>query len=785
MVGLARDLKFPITSPWTGVVIALACTAAVVIVRIWLADLLDSTVPIFLLFTLSVVVSAYAGGFVPGMLALVLGVAVASYFFLEPVHSLWVIGTPNRIRIALFLIVGTSVSLLSEGLRRTQARLIAGSQRLRESEAFKGTILESALDALIVMDDQGRIVELNEAAERIFGYRRADAVGKTVAETLIPPRLRDAHWRGLRHYLVTGEGPVLGRRVEMPALRADGSEIPVELAIAVTRFGARVFFTAYLRGLTERLRAREALRESEGRFRLMADGAPVMIWLAGPDEQREWFNRQWLAFRGRTLELEAGRGWQEGLHPEDLERCIKGGAAAFAAREPFQIEYRLRRFDGQYRWVLENGVPRFGGGGQFEGFIGSAIDITERKEAEHEREELLASERYARSEADRLGRIKDEFLATLSHELRTPLSAILGWSSLLRGRTPKPEELAKGLETIDRNARVQARIIDDLLDMSRIVSGKVRLEVQRVDLSAVIEAALETVRPAARAKEIRMHSVLDSPAGPVTGDANRLQQVVWNLLSNAIKFTPRGGRLQVVLERVGSHAEIHVSDTGQGIKPEFLPHVFDRFRQADASTTRRHGGLGLGLSIVKHLVELHGGSVRASSPGEGQGATFSVTLPLSIVHPDETRGARAHSPLLRTAATLDSDVASIEGVKVLIVDDEPDARDFLERLLADRKAEVLLASDAQEGFRLLKSRRPDVVVSDIGMPDEDGYDFIRRVRSLRAEEGGRTPAIALTAYARVEDRTRSLIAGYQMHVAKPVEPAELIASIASLTDRSG
>ncbi len=381
-----------------------------------------------------------------------------------------------------------------------------------------------------------------------------------------------------------------------------------------------------------------------------------------------------------------------------------------------------------------------------------------------------------------MGRMKDEFLATLSHELRTPLSAMLGWSQLLQGEKDEAT-LHEGLTVIERNARAQTKLIEDLLDMSRIVSGKIRLDVQQVDLAAVIHATIDLLKPSADAKGIRLHCVLDPLANPVSGDPNRLQQVVSNLLSNAIKFTPRGGKVEVLLERVNSHLEVTVTDTGQGILPEFLPHIFDRFRQADASTTRNYGGLGLGLSIVKQLVELHGGTVRAKSAGEGAGATFTVMLPLAITkHPVEDR---EHPTAPRFSLPSDNLQITLDGTTILVIDDEPDARDLIERLLTDRQARVLKASSADCGLRLLMAETPDVVLSDIGMPQMDGYDFIRAVRALPMDAGGKTPAIALTAFARSEDRTRAMMAGYQVHLAKPVEPRELIATVASLVGRIG
>ncbi|HVL35676.1 MAG TPA: ATP-binding protein, partial [Burkholderiales bacterium] len=397
---------------------------------------------------------------------------------------------------------------------------------------------------------------------------------------------------------------------------------------------------------------------------------------------------------------------------------------------------------------------------------------------------LFEAEQAARAQAERMSEMKDEFLATLSHELRTPLSAILGWSQVLRRRAMPQDELNHGLDVIERNARAQTQLIEDLLDMSRITSGKIRLDIQPVDPASVIEAAVDTVRLAAAAKGVRLETILDPAAGPVSGDPGRLQQVIWNLLSNAIKFTPREGKVTVTLARVNSHVEIEVADTGAGIRPEFVPHVFDRFRQADASTTRKHGGLGLGLSIVKHLVELHGGSVRVNSAGEGRGSTFSVELPLAAVQRRDLPTPREH-PVAPRGLGVDYRVADLEGVKVLVVDDEPDARELLRRVLSDCGAEVLAAADAGQALELVRTARPQVVVTDIGMPHADGYELLRRLRALAAGQGGRIPAIALTAFARSEDRTRALRAGFLAHVAKPVEPAELVATVASVAGRTG
>ncbi|CAN5473640.1 ATP-binding protein [soil metagenome] len=400
--------------------------------------------------------------------------------------------------------------------------------------------------------------------------------------------------------------------------------------------------------------------------------------------------------------------------------------------------------------------------------------------AAREREQLLENERSARADAEKSSQMKDEFLATLSHELRTPLNSILGWSEILLLGRRSDSDIQKGLETIARNASVQAQLIEDLLDMNRITSGKMRLDVQQVDPVAIIESAMETVRPAADAKGIRLRKMLDPDAGPLSGDPSRLQQVIWNLLSNAIKFTPRGGKVQILLERENSHVALRVADTGTGIAPEFLPHFFDRFRQADGSTTRRYGGLGLGLSIVKALVELHGGTVAVSSAGEGLGTTFSVSLPISAVQLESEQGFGLH--LKRTQRK--DEGQDLSGVTVLVVDDEVDARDLLARVLGDRNARVITSSCAAEALGMVESERPDVLLSDIGMPHKDGFELLREVRSLGQEKGGMLPAIALTAFARAEDRARALSAGFMVHISKPVNATELIATVASAVGRS-
>lgn len=401
------------------------------------------------------------------------------------------------------------------------------------------------------------------------------------------------------------------------------------------------------------------------------------------------------------------------------------------------------------------------------------------------KDELLKREQVIRAEAEAANRAKDEFLSILSHELRTPLNAILGWSTMLRQKNLSEDKVARALETIERNAKSQAQLIEDILDVSRIITGKLRLRVRPVNLVPVIESAIESVQLAAEAKSIRLQSVLDSEAGPLLGDADRLQQVVWNLLSNALKFTPKDGRVQIRLQRVNSHVEITVSDTGAGISSDFLPFVFDRFSQHDSTTTRSYGGLGLGLAIVRQLVELHGGTVTVVSPGIGQGTTFTVKLPVMIIHlppsdPEPLNSIVEANGRFQASPTL-------EGLQILVVEDEADALELLSTILEKYGAHVMAVASVKEALSIIETatdRSPDVLVSDIGMPDEDGYSLIRKLRQLEAQRGGRLPAIALTAYARNDDRQQALLAGFQMHLTKPVDAAELVAVVASLTGRT-
>jgi PAS domain S-box-containing protein len=653
----------------------------------------------------------------------------------------------------------------------------------RDADELRGrlaAIVASSDDAIISKNLDGTIVTWNEGATRIFGYTPEEVIGKSITIVIPPDRLEEepAILARLR----------AGQRVDhyqTVRVRKDGSLVDISLTISPVRNAAGEIIGAskIARDITQQKRAEESLRVSNERFRLMADSAPVLIWIADHTKARNWFNKGWLDFTGRSPEEQAGFGWTQVVHEDDLAQCLQAYGEGFDTRQPFRSEYRLRRADDQARWVIEQANPLFeGAGGSFSGYIGSCVDITESKQLESDREQTLSAERAARDEAERVGRLKDEFLATVSHELRTPLNAVLGWATLLRRLEPGSADHSRGLETIERNARVQGQIIADLLDMSRIISGKVQLDVQPTDLNDVINAALDAVKLPIEAKKLRLRVTLDARAGRLRGDPGRLQQVFWNLLTNAVKFTPSGGRIDIVMERVNSHVEVSIDDSGIGIKPEFLAFVFDRFRQADSSTTRRHGGLGLGLSIVKHLVELHGGTVRVKSAGEGQGATFVVALPISVLRTEDS--GRIERPAFSDVDISTIELPSLEGARALVVDDQADARILICRLIEEHGGRCTPAESSTQALTIVAQEDVNILISDIGMPDFDGYELIRRIRAMHSSAVRNLPAIALTAYARADDRQRALLAGFQMHVSKPVEPRELIAGIASLLNLS-
>jgi signal transduction histidine kinase len=534
------------------------------------------------------------------------------------------------------------------------------------------------------------------------------------------------------------------------------------------------------RELEERVTARTAeiqasaarLRQSEERLRLVLTSSGIQGWT--------WdVRRDEVTSVMPTGGPEQNRGsladWLADVHPDDRSAVRAAFEGALASNDEYSAEFRGLE-DGAVRWFLGRGTPIRDASGEPLSIAGVNIDITERKHSEEERVQLLKNAQEARREAETANQLKDEFLATLSHELRTPLNAILGWAHLLGAGELDEANRNKAVETITRNAQLQTQLISDILDMSRITTGKLRLSLASVDLASVIQAAVDTVRPSAAAKAIQLETRLAFDGEPLHGDAARLQQVMWNLLSNAIKFTPKDGHVQVLVESVGPDVEITVQDDGPGIGTEFLPYIFDRFRQADSSSTRAHRGLGLGLSIVRHLVEMHGGSVRGTNRSDRSGAIFKFSLPRTVTI---AVSADAAATPAETAAP-PTMTPSLKDLRILIVDDQADAREVVATVLERYGAEARVAASASEAYAILERDRPDVLVADLEMPGEDGYALLAKVRALPPEQGGLTPAVALTAYATVQDRMKVLAAGFQVHVPKPIHPVELVTIVANL-----
>jgi PAS domain S-box-containing protein len=635
-------------------------------------------------------------------------------------------------------------------------------EELRRRERELSDFIENASVGLHWVGADGTILWANQAELDLLGYSVDEYIGRKITEFHADQDVINDILRRLTNRETL-------RDYEARLKSKDGSVRYVLINSNVMWEEDKFVHTrCFTRDITARKLAEEALRGSETQLRTLADAVPQLVWMAEADGYIFWYNQRWYDYTGTTPEQMAGWGWQSVHDLELLPRVLERWGASIESGEPFEMEFPLKGADGAFRWFLTRVNPLRDSQGRIVRWFGTNTDIDEqRRTAEQLRE---------------ANRLKDEFLATVSHELRTPLTSILGWAHLLRTGQLDEQSVTRALETIERNARAQTQLIDDLLDVSRIITGNLRLDIRRHDPVSSIEAAIEALQPAAEAKNVRIQKVMDTGVAFVACDPARLQQVVWNLLSNAIKFTPKGGRVQIRLERVNSHVALVVSDTGKGIGAEFMPHVFERFRQADQKTTRLHGGLGIGLAIVRHLVELHGGTVQADSPGEGQGATFVVKLPILPVQQKDDPAGCAYPAAGNTLPSYDCP-ERLEGLKVLVVDDEFDTRELLGVALRRCGAEVSTAGSAREALAAIEESRPDLLISDIGMPGEDGYELIGKVRALTNGRGGEIPAIALTAYARTEDRLRALRAGYQMHLSKPVELAELVVVMASLAQR--
>jgi len=676
-------------------------------------------------------------------------------------------------------------------------------------------IVDSSDDAIVSKDLNGIILSWNAAAERMFGYTAAEAIGQSIR--IIIPAVRQSEEDFVLGEIRAGRSV---RHYETVRQRKDGTFIPISLTVSpiYNDQGVVIAASKIARDITERAQLLAATQAQAKILRTLSD---VGVTVAASLEQGAIVQKvtdaatavthaEFGAFFYNVIDEQSGEAYMlytlSGVSKEAFEGFPHPRSTAVFA-PTFHGEGVVRLDD-----VTKD--PRYGHNPPYHGmpkghlpvrsylavpvktassevlgglFFGHSKPGVFTEEAEQLAMGIAAwasvalenARLYtAAREADRL---KDEFLAVLSHELRTPLNAIVGYSRLLRGGILSGDKATRGLDTLERNANSLTQIVEDVLDVSRIVSGKIRLDVQPVELPLVVHNAIATVQPAADAKAIRLQTIIDPRVGPVSGDPNRLQQVVWNLLSNAVKFTPKNGRVQVRVERVNSHIEIVVSDTGAGIRGDFLPHVFERFRQADSGLTRQTTGLGLGLSIVRHIVEMHGGSVHAASDGEGQGATFRVRLPLMIVHETAIREPREH-PRTEKQAPLTA-LKNLTGICVMAIDDEEDALGLLRAVLEAAGAEVVTMSSGIDALKRVDQIKPDVLVVDLGMPQMDGFDFITRIRASSDADVREIPAAALTAFARSEDRTRALDSGFEMHLAKPVDPGELVASVATLVRR--
>jgi PAS domain S-box-containing protein len=712
------------------------------------------------------------------------------FHFKEPTfweeYKWWIIGSISLCAIETLLLL--ALSLQRARRKKTEMELAEKESRLREAQAIAhmGSFHWNVnADEVVWSDELYRIYGLEPGKSGITYKTYLDHVHSDHLEQV---------GRAVEHALMTREPFEHEYRIVRPT--GESRWIYTHSQPIFDVEGTLIAMQGVCQDITDRKRAEEELRESEERARRTL----VEQMLAGVVECDaagifKMVNQRYCDITGYSETELLGMSVYEFTHPDDLPNCAQLYGRLLQTGESFVYEKRYMRKDSAEIWVNTNVSPIYNPDGKIDKAVAVVTDITDRKRAEREREQLLKQEKAARAEAQAANQSKDEFLTVVSHELRSPLNSILGYARLLRTRPSDVAQIKQTVEIIERNGRMQLQLIEDLLDTARIISGKLKLEVQPVALIAVVTAAIEAVRPAAQAKNIELISEIDPRAGQITGDPGRLQQVVWNLLSNAIKFTPQSGRVELWMQSVDHHVRITISDTGKGIEPEFLPFVFDRFRQSDSSSARRFGGLGLGLSLVKQLVELHGGMVEAASDGPGCGATFTVTLPQSPAKtgayiPQQPRAVAQREVRMEGAIPLD-EVPSLEGLSVLVVDDQEEARQLLTETLSECGAQVTAVSSGIEALAILadppEGERPSVLILDINMPGEDGYKALERVRELEAERGvtqsDQIPAIALTALGRSEDRLKALAAGFRMHVAKPVEPAELAMVIASLADR--
>jgi hypothetical protein len=631
------------------------------------------------------------------------------------------------------------------------------------SDALLSSLFESLPIPIRVCDPNELLVYENPVYAARFGAG-ADGAGRSLVEAPNagrPSAFRAALAGSARELSLgmLGDHEVVAHY--FPVRRGDGLVTHVGVAFLDRPAAA----TAHEAVRPPPIEGAEHATEIERQLRFVIDTIPQIIWSTLANGYHDFYNRRWYEYTGLRPEDTRGAGWNDPLHPDDQQRAWERWQHSLKTGEDYEIEYRFRRRDGEYRWFLGRALPLRDEEGKIVRWFGTCTDIHDQKELDRKRAEVL-------EQAEQNNRMKDEFLATVSHELRTPLTSILGWARLQRSN---PRLRERALEVIERNAEIQAQIVEDLLDTSRIVRGTLRLYVQNVDLRGVVERAIETVRPSAEAKKITLSIQIEEALGFMVGDPSRLQQVVWNLLANAVKFTPPGGVVGLSACRACLRICIQVTDTGQGIDPAFLPRVFQPFSQAEGSSRRAAGGLGLGLAIVRHLVELHGGTVAATSEGVGKGSRFEICLPIRAVVPREPEAPERAEPVV--AARAEGPPPRLDGLDVLVVDDEADARDLIAVVLAEAGASPRAVGSMTAAMAAIEERIPDLLLSDIGMPERDGFDLIRAIHARWSPPP--FPAVALTAFARDVDRAECLRAGYEAHLAKPVEPEVLVRRVAA------
>jgi PAS domain S-box-containing protein len=720
----------------------------------------------FLLYFAALAFSAWFGGRGPSLLALALSGLSIAYLLTPHRGSPTIAGVGDRLNLALFLVIGLAANLLVWSMREARRRAEAGVAEVRralEAERVQGarlhTTLASIADAVITADADGRVTGLNRTAEQLTGWTAQEARGRPLGEVFRSVIEATQQADEMPVAEVLANGAILRSSDSVMLLSRDGRCRPVEHCTAPIQeeSGRITGMVLVFRDVTERCQAEQALRESEERFRSLADATPIMIWGSGTDKRCNYFNKPWLDFTGRSIEQEMGDGWSEGVHTEDLKGCLETYVAAFDARAPFTMEYRLRRHDGEYRWVTDIGVPRFAPDGTFSGYIGSCLDITDRKHAEVD---LRQSDRR-----------KEEFLAVLSHELRNPLAPMQTALDLLEQTGRSGAESQRELAVIRRQVQGLKRLVDDLMDVSRISRGRIELRKGLVELAPVVAQTVEAVRPLLDDHRHELHLSIPDDTILVDADPTRLEQILSNLLLNADKYTPRGGRIWLDVEPSAGDVVIRVRDTGIGIEPDLLPKVFDLFLQGERRVGLSHEGGGIGLSLAKDLVELHGGTITAHSQGREMGSEFVVKLPMASMARREKERAPKASRL--------EDSGLPPRRRVLIVDDNVQAADSLARLMSGTFGqEVRVAYNGHSALQVAGSFLPELVLLDLEMPGMDGYEVANRLRGR--SECSRAVIVAVTGWGHEEDRRRSQEMGIDLHLVKPVTANDLKAMLPDL-----